>query len=241
LRRLLRTYFKTIRPDAPLYAGLAERLEEGDVVVTFNYDLALENELAKNGKFKVRDGYGFRAEWDEDLSPVTILKLHGSLNWIGNVFQGARGGSSGYFSNSLGAHPFVDNVDSAIVGYPPRVLDKSFPGGGVTDGSGTLILPTYEKRFSVPTNVGDEWVEFFDGLWENAIQALQSSTRIVIIGYSLPAADRRARAMLLWNANKSARTFVCCGTSSEGLKLQFEDHGFWKVQAIGTFEKFLES
>ena len=241
LRSCLREYFKGIRGTASLYARLAEKLLSGDTVVTFNYDVSLENELARVQKFSVCGGYGFEAAWDERKSEVIILKLHGSLNWIGSIFGGARGGSSGMFASALGNRPFVDNTDSVLSGYPPEVLDNGFRGGGVLDASATLILPTYEKKFSISTSLGDEWVEFFESIWSKATECLQSTDCIVVIGYSMPEADRRARDMLLVNANKVADILLCCASANMQLKEEFEKHGFSNVRGGGDFERFLRT
>jgi len=238
IRDCLRSYFKSLcdqRHPAPRYEAFANRIERGDVVITFNYDVSLENELIRAHKFRVRNGYGssFEADWDEPGSDVKLLKLHGSINWIGLVFGGATGGYAA-FVNSLGPRPFVDNVDSVLPDYPSLVLDKTFRAGGVTPGSTTLVLPTYEKRFSIPTSVGEEWVPFYESLGSQAVEALQRSDRI-IIGYSRPAAYRRSRALLLWNNNKQARVLVCCASAHKELRVQFEEHGFWRVAEAGTF------
>src|SRR5882724_13504896 len=86
VRACLRAYFKSVRSTPSLYAVFADRLLTGDAVITFNYDVSLENALAARQRFRVVDGYGFEANWDEPESPVMILKLHGSMNWIGSIF-----------------------------------------------------------------------------------------------------------------------------------------------------------
>ena len=236
--RCLGDYIKSIckqRRGAPLYEAFAHRIEKGDVVVTFNYDVSLENELVRAQKFRVRNGYGssLEADWDEPDSDVTVLKPHGSINWIALLFGGATGGPR-HVSNSLGERPFVDNVDSVFPDYPSRVLDKTFSGGGVAP-LATLILPTYEKEFSVRTSLGTEWIPFYESLWSQAAESLERSDRIVIIGYSMPDADYRSRALLLWNTNKRAEVFVCCASSNETVKAQFRNHGFGRVRDMGGF------
>src|ERR1039458_5156209 len=60
LRRCLADYFKSIcrqQREAPLYVAFANRVEKGDVVITFNYDVSLENELIRAHKFRVRNGW----------------------------------------------------------------------------------------------------------------------------------------------------------------------------------------
>lgn len=137
-------------------------------------------------------------------------------------------------SNSLRQRPFVDNGDLSFDDYPNRVLDKSFTGGGVVQ-STTLILPTYEKDFSVRTSLGVEWIEFYESLWSQAVEALERSDRIVVVGYSMPEADHRACAMLLWNTNKRAEILVCCSSSNENIKKRFSQHGFMRVREVGNF------
>ena len=245
IRRCLRDYFKSIcdlRSKAPLYAALANRIEKGDRIITFNYDVSVENELIGAQKFGVKTGYGssFNADWDEPDSEVTILKLHGSINWIGVLFGGIKGGPL-TFSNSLGLRPFVDNVDSVFPAYPSRVLDKTFPGGGVAGGGTTLVLPTHEKRYSTETSLGNEWIDFFESLWSQATDSLQQAKRIVIIGYSMPEADARPRALLLGEGNKRAELLLCCAGSNVNLKSAFEAHGFWRIIDIGAFSDFLQT
>jgi hypothetical protein len=240
IRRCVRAYFKSIHDghrEAALYEAFARTVTRGDVVVTFNYDTALEDELIQAGKFRVRDGYGFPAKWDEHYSDVTVLKPHGSINWIALLFGGSL--KSGQSDNSLGRQPYVDNNDSVLTGYPNRVLDNSFQGGPVTDGATTLVLPTHKKRFSVRTSLGDEWSSFYHSLWSKAAESLERSERIVIIGYSLPKADRMSRSVLLWSANRRAELLICSGSASSSIRADFEDHGFWHALEVGTFEQFL--
>lgn len=240
IRRCVRAYFKSIHDShrgAALYEAFARTVNKGDVVLTFNYDTALENELIRAGKFCVREGYGFPAKWDGLDSEVKVLKPHGSINWIALLFGGRR--NSFQSADSLGRQPYIDNNDSALTKYPNRVLDNSFPGGGVTDGATTLVLPTHEKRFSVRTSLGNEWSSFYQFLWSEAARSLELSNRIVIIGYSLPKADCMSRSVLLWSANRRAEVLICSGSSSSSIRTEFEDHGFWRALEGGTFEEFL--
>jgi hypothetical protein len=244
IQRCLRDYFKSIcvqRSASPLYKALAARVALGNQIVTFNYDVALENALIPAHKFGAKDGYGtgFTADWEEPDSQVKVLKLHGSINWMGVTFAGVRPGSIASFSSSLGARPFVDNRDSLLPTYPNLILDRSVPSGGDVGAARTLIRPTYEKKFSVGTSAGEEWIPFFESLWSQATEALHQTDRIVIIGYSMPEADRRARALLLWEANKGAEVLLCCAGSNELLKRTFQSHGFWRVVEVGSFSDFL--
>lgn len=241
IRECLRDYFKSISDrglGAQLYGAFATKLEGGDCIVTFNYDVALENELIRVGKFRVKNGYGFEGAWDEPESKVKVLKLHGSINWRGLLVGG--GGPFVASSIGLGARPFVDNVDKALVGYPLRVLDTTFSGGSVTSPSITMIPPALKKKFAVTTTFGDEWTAFYDSLWLQAAESLERSSRIVLIGYSMPAADHQSRDMLLSNGNKQAEVVLGCASSNEGLRAEFQEHGFGRVRKLGGFEDLLQ-
>jgi hypothetical protein len=53
------------------------------VVITFNYDVALEYALKRAGKWDIKGGYGFDFHFaPEAQSAVTVLKLYGSVNWF---------------------------------------------------------------------------------------------------------------------------------------------------------------
>ena len=107
LKEALRDHFDSIRSaPAPLYDRLARVLRQGDLVITFNYDLGVERALRAAGLWDIRTGYGFSVEAAEQLSPVGVLKLHGSTNWRALLF----GGMTGFFAgggNSLGNRPVL--------------------------------------------------------------------------------------------------------------------------------------
>jgi hypothetical protein len=244
IQRCLRDYFKSIcdqHSASPLYKAFADRIQHGDDIITFNYDVSLENALIETHKFGVKNGYGtgFVADWDEADSDVRVLKLHGSINWMGETFAGIRPGSFAAFTNSLGGRPFVDNRDALFPRYPTQVLDSRIPIGGDAGTSRTLILPTYHKKYSVATSVGDEWSPFFESLWFQASEAVEQADCIVIVGYSMPEADHRARTLLLWGANKRIEVLLCCAGSNGALKRSFETHGFCRVVEVGIFADLL--
>jgi hypothetical protein len=221
------------------YSALASKLAAGDAVVTFNYDVALEIEVIRAGKFRVRDGYGgLQSCCDEPGSDVKLFKLHGSTNWIGEVLGPRLGSLSAGGPHLLG--PCVDNRRSLLPGYPAAVLDGRVRGR-MTDQSVTMILPTYAKRFGVETSLGDEWEDFYEDMWTQADEALSRSDRVVIIGYSMPQADELARRLLLGCVNKGVILTVCCGEGTRKLERKFCDAGFTNVHHLDnpTFEGFL--
>ena len=132
----------------------------------------------------------------EQSSNVLLLKLHGSINWLVSVFGGARGGSVFALplgALSLGGYPVITRSDFDFLGYG-EFSGRVFEGGGAFP---CLILPGRKKEFFYDTSLGKEHGEFWHHLWSQAKQAVSTCDKIVICGYSLPAADERALDLLL--------------------------------------------
>lgn len=74
------------------YLNIVKKLNEGDTLITFNWDTLLDRALFESGIWNMEDGYNidfkgiFRDKWIEsnnDIeSKVKLLKLHGSTNWL---------------------------------------------------------------------------------------------------------------------------------------------------------------
>ena len=240
-------FFNGLREQpALLYDKLAcQRIQPGDVVITFNYDLACERSLKNEGLWEISDGYGFRIPLHNvPPSRVKVLKLHGSTNWYGPLFGGMRG----FFQMGPQALPsrpaIVFPQDFQFLSYPKELYDPL----SVRD-SRPAILPALitlarRKRFYVETSLGTrEWEEFWNDLWVQARNALQDSERIVIIGYSMPAADEAARSLLLSASNKDASIAIYSGQGSAAIRNEFLSQGFARVEPHGAnrFEDFLAS
>ncbi len=242
LREALCRFFDSIRPsEAELYREFAgEVIRAGDVIISFNYDLSLELELKHAGKWEASDGYGFDVGIPAlPKSPVKLLKLHGSTNWMDLLFEGLR---SGQFScggtESLGARPvFPWGLDH--LGYS-GIKDPQYRQGGV-DRSGSMILPGRKKRFYVMTSVNPrERERFWTSLWTQAADALRHAGEITMIGYSLPAADAEARGLLLESCNPDALLSICCGRRSRNLGDEFVSAGFRRERVRTSPERFEE-
>jgi len=143
----------------------------GDVIVSLNYDCALEGALDCRGRWTPNGGYGpyldnpLVSEGDVEKSPVTVLKIHGSVNFI--------------------IAPYADKPAAKAVGY---ILDEPFfPhsaknthfGYGAGTGKTYLIAPSYIK---VPT------VEI-SYLMLEALKASTDAKNLIIIGSALRPED----------------------------------------------------
>ena len=242
LKEAIRDQFDAIRSaPAPLYDGLARVLRPGDTIITFNYDLAAERALSEAGLFDVKTGYGFPVADGQTASPVELLKLHGSTNWRALLFSGRTGPFVGD-GGSLGPRPVLfSRPDLEYIGCPDSV-DPICKGLETAASLPAMIMPALPKQFHFATTYGEEWKGVWDTLWRRAEESIGRADEVVVIGYSLPAADERARDILLGSPNKTVRLSICCGNATPALEQEFRDHGFSGIQRVATtFESFLAS
>ncbi len=72
-------------------------------------------------------------------------------------------------------------------------------------------------------------------IWGQAKEQLQRSSAVVICGYSLPAADERARELLFDNIPKAAAIEVVCGNDSDRIMEEFNAARFEDVKSCPIF------
>ena len=239
LREAVCAFFNSIRANsALLYRHFAsEVVRDGDVVITFNYDVSLDRELRKTGKWEISDGYGF------DLgipgmgrSATRLLKLHGSTNWMDSVFDGLQGNKSQQGDgNSLGARPVILPQEFEFLEYH-NIRDPRFKGGGMAR-SGSMILPGRRKRFYVSTSINPhEREEFWTRLWTEAEEALKQANEIVVVGYSFAPADENARSLVFDTSNRNVLLTICCGQDTDRVAREFVQCGFSDVRS--DFKRF---
>lgn len=240
-------FFNSLRKtQALLYDQLAcERIQPGDVVITFNYDVLCERSLKKAGLWEVGDGYGFNIALDAiPPSKVKVLKLHGSTNWFKPLFGGMRG----FFQagpNALPSRPVIlFPQDFEFLSYSKELCDPLCAREAKPGILPAIITLTRHKRFYDETSLGvRELEEFWRDIWTQAEYALRSSEKIVIIGYSMPTADEAAKTLLLNTSNKDAGVTICSGRGSAAIRDEFGSHGFTRIETLrnGLFEDFLAS
>jgi hypothetical protein len=220
----LREWFSQIRAsEATAYRKFASIIvEPEDCIITFNYDVSLDRELHRVGKWEVGDGYGFLIDGLPDKSPTTLLKLHGSTNWLAILF----GGKTGFFQMSgppLGSRPVIPSAEISFLGYD-GLSDTLFTRPSACHDSAPMILPTPNKEFW--------WVDFWNGLWQQARESLERSEEIFVLGYSLAPADERACELLLSRPLPGTRIEVSSGSATEDIVKRFKERGY--LNAIGA-------
>jgi hypothetical protein len=239
LQEAIRAYFDWIRsrsfPRVPRYDEFAGILRDGDLVITFNYDLGIERALRTCKLWDIGSGYGFRVVTAECV--VEVLKLHGSTNWRA-LLAGGRTGLSAVNGNSLGNRPVLWSRSDLKYLDCQNFVDPLCLHLDSAATLPTLIMPALPKTFHFETPFGNEWEGFWDRLWQRAGCAIERADELVIIGYSLPQEDERARDLLLGSANKAVRLTICCGHDTPKLELEFRQHGFNEVRQTGGENKF---
>jgi len=151
-----------------------------DTIITFNWDTLLDRVLANNKEREWHPAWGYGRtvnkifEYSGRLPRVpprkhaTLLKLHGSINWIACAEQ--RTIQAGFSPKG--------NLDDVVM-MPPKMLKREIWGEEPTE------LKTDPLR--------GNWAVHADGLypdvWREAESAMSRAKRIVFIGYSFPAAD----------------------------------------------------
>jgi hypothetical protein len=240
----IREFFNDLRERPAhlhLYKRLAhERVHLGDVVITFNYDVACERQLKQAGLWEIGDGYGFSIRLDAlPPSRVKVLKLHGSTNWFGQMFGGKRGTSQ--YSDVYGPGPVIFfRADLEFLGYPTELRDRRASADEAA-GHAAMIMPTLHKSFFEQTAFGREWEPFWNDLWGMAGSALAASDKIVIIGYGMASVDEKARELMLRESNRDAHIAIFCAGKSTAICNEFKSRGYQRVETFGEgrFEDFL--
>jgi hypothetical protein len=167
----------------PEHLRLANSLGQGDAVISFNYDLLMDNALRKAQKL-TDSGYFLPfhkalgdSGWESlqnTPSDVSMLKLHGSLNWLHcsycNSYLLTR-------SEKMGSWSSLKTKNCPICGESNYYLER------------VIVPPLLAKDYSVHP---------LKYLWNRAIRQVTISKEIVIIGYSFPPTDFGTEALLRW-------------------------------------------
>lgn len=156
-----------------------------DTVITFNWDTLLERVLANKGKWHPAWGYGAAVrntfhyaakKVPKSLKKhVTVLKLHGSINWLATEEERI-------ITKSFSPNGRFDDV----VMMPPKMLKREIWGEE----------PTEEKTGTLCGNWAVHSRRLYPKIWREAETHLVRAKRIVFIGYSFPAADTSVYGLL---------------------------------------------
>lgn len=184
-------------PICKKHKELAEGMQPGDVIFSYNYDILMDNalraldKLTDNGYMLSFRGVFNNIEWtksEERDSPVSILKLHGSLNWIRCSFCS---------SNFLLRHQKIGEWIETVPEICPKCGAEKFYIERV------IVPPLLTKNYSDPN---------INYLWLEAHRSIRKIDEIIIIGYSLPPTDFASETLFrtggFWETRKEIAVTV---------------------------------
>lgn len=211
---------------APYYDSLVAsgRLGDAPVIVSLNYDLLADYALMRAAEN--RDGgarfpdYGcdVRAVDGERATFGTLLKIHGSLNWL--YCPTCHHLEVGLTSAGAGL-ALAHEVQSIEAARAAGALCTAVRGG---EPCGTrmrhvLITPSHMKDYRNP---------HIASIWQRAEAELLNAERVVLIGYSLPWDDVEVIYLLrrgLAHLAPDRITVVEHSETAEGRKMENHDAG----------------
>ena len=160
----------------------ARHLRPIDAVLTFNYDLQLDQQVSRCGQSLdyclADDDGGKRAPGPNSIK---ALKLHGSANW----FQ----------CTNCSKTTVVDHTSSPMDAFVSDRVRRSCEHchhAGVL--RPTIVPPGWRKP-------GIDKDDILVPVWRTAVEELREAQRLVIIGYSMPESDIFFRYLLALGVN----------------------------------------
>jgi len=162
--------------DPAALSAFVRHFRRGDTVVTFNYDTVLERALAADGR---RWFHGFATEAPAD---ITILKLHGSVDWWRSP-PDARGDRKLLFGE--GDRECISRAKD--LASARRLCERHE----------NLVLATRDTPWPGITALGvRKPLHRLPGasvVWHNAMRALKLADEVYVIGWSASLYDTMAR------------------------------------------------
>jgi len=194
-------------------------LNRGDTIISFNYDLVLENLLMAHNLWEPFSGYkkygltlSHREKYTETSSKnkntIDLIKLHGSINWINEDFHTGDGSNniSFHLCNRTISQPLIQGIPDPIVFH--KFAETHYFGNPV------IVAPSFLKQFDKPYQII---------MMNTAIKQIKLADEIIIMGYSLPKADTTA-SFLFANIEKTKRVKIVNTDDESKLKQRLQDN-----------------
>lgn len=181
------------------YSNLLNRfiqsLTKDDTIITFNYDVLIDDFLNKNGFLP---DYGIDLQYkklSEKETHIPLFKLHGSLNW--SICGKCQKPSWNEYDNLLKRSKSTKNDDESDELYQlfeltnRRICQTNEKHRRIEE---TLIVPPSWNKHDYP---------YIKDLWLKASNNLKNANKIIFIGYSFPQTDIYFKYLLLTSLPKS--------------------------------------
>lgn len=152
---------------------VTKTLKPGDAILTFNWDLLLESSMYANLPVE-RISYCPLASDEVDPSKITLIKLHGSLDWLDN--------------NEWRPAPGSEN-EWEVIGHDIWKAKNSRYFASTSVGVPAFIIPPTSRK------IYDQHPDIRQ-LWDAAFGLIRETKEIYIIGYGFPKTDIHAQALV---------------------------------------------
>jgi len=206
-----------------------DSLSQGDAVISFNYDLLMDNALRATNKLT---DSGYLVPFQNVLahreqrrimdapSPVTMIKLHGSLNWLHCSYCG---------TNTL------NTSEKFSLEYETIPNNCPYCGESNVYFQRVIVPPLLAKNYSIQP---------LRYLWSRANRYVTRARKIVIIGYSFQPTDFGTEALLRsslpWESQKQTR-FVIVNPDEEVFKRFKKTFNSSVVEWKSSLKEYLDS
>jgi hypothetical protein len=173
-----------------LYKYFADELQPQDVVISFNYDVILERAMDKISKpYRLAPIWGPSGEANRPIEDkaVTLLKLHGSMDWFDDYpfdeFHEEINIPSSMFrflttnKNSRLSHVYaISDIDTYLT--EPRSWVSKAP---------LIVSPSHHKI---------AYLSLLRDLWWGLGQSVGSNLQMAIVGFSMPSHDEYLKQLI---------------------------------------------
>jgi SIR2-like domain len=234
-----------------LHDALVKLMRTGDSVVSYNYDLVVDHALWKAGKASSAD-YGLQFQYSVDGAErdystleayqheqsrgISLLKLHGSLNWLHIKHHHILERKDPFRALQDSVLYLRDGFEISLI---QRQFGKTFilscpsewkADPGLVELTPVIIPPTFEKADAWKIRGGA-----IRELWSRALEAIQKCDRMVIIGHSLRDTDYQTRWLLRAALAKNAgRPKIAIVNKCDADRIRL--HQFF--ESFGTVEEY---
>jgi hypothetical protein len=173
---------QSLNESSDLLNRFLSRVNDGDSIISLNYELMIDNALSRNLEISVDYGIPMRREPSTEHSQTTknvpdslpLYKLHGSLNWL----YCPRCQEITLTHSEMGVQYIFSNGADASRGTCPQCHSHF---------EALIITPTMAKSYVNP---------LLNEIWRKAEDKITTADEIVFAGYSLPSADVYLKCML---------------------------------------------
>jgi len=238
IRGCLNTYLYLVfeRLKMNSYASkFTQIINENDHILTFNYDLILEESLYNCNLWSPLNGYEgvneFEYEKDKEylikenkFSKIKIHKLHGSINWISSQLPST-------FPNSKEILIKLDNLETQNFFFNNVLVREPNKSGGYYVGAqgAYWLLPSYIKLFDT--------IELVN-IWKSAFKIISETSDLIIIGYSFREED--SNALLLLSNLPSNSTITIVDKNPKPISEKIKSLGFEKINIFYSAEEYID-